>query len=147
MPTTYSTNLKLSLMATGENVNTWGSVTNSNLGTLLEQAIVGAGTVNMPDTDVTLTINDGAASTGRAVFLTLTGTLTATRTLTVPTINKNYIIYNNTTGSQPVLVKTSAGTGVIITNGAKTIIYVDGTDATFAISAVGRVYFPQAALS
>ncbi len=39
MASTYSTNLGLTLMAVGENADTWGDITNDNLGILLEQAI------------------------------------------------------------------------------------------------------------
>ena len=53
MPSTYSTNLKVELIATGEQSGTWGTTTNSNLGTLLEQAIVGY---------VTQAVTDGAAT-------------------------------------------------------------------------------------
>lgn len=45
MASTYS-DLKIQLMATGENSGTWGTVTNANLGTALEEAIVGRATAN-----------------------------------------------------------------------------------------------------
>ena len=39
MSSTYSPNLRLELIANGEQSGTWGNTTNTNLGTLLEQAI------------------------------------------------------------------------------------------------------------
>lgn len=139
MPSTYSTNLKLTLMATGEQSGTWGDVTNENLGTLLEEAIVGIGTVAMADANQTVTILDGTTSTGRMFMIECTGALTATRTLTVPTVDKNYVIYNNTTGGQTITVKTSAGTGVNVGPGLKRFLIVDGTNVVEAISSVGNL--------
>ena len=57
MPSTYS-NLKIQLMATGENNTTWGDVTNLNLGTAIEEAIVGSADVAFSSADVTLTLTD-----------------------------------------------------------------------------------------
>lgn len=139
MPTTYSTNLKLSLMATGEQSGTWGDITNTNLGTLIEQAIVGAATVAMADANQTLSLLDGTTSNGRCVFITCTGALTANRNLTVPTVNKNYIIENATTGGFSIVAKTSAGSGITIAAGTKRFVYADGTNVVEAINAFGTV--------
>jgi hypothetical protein len=128
----FSTNLKIELMATGEKSNSWGVVTNTNLGTALEQAIVGKGNPNFAS-DATLTIsltNSNAAQAARALVLDVTSgvSLSATRELVVPTIQKQYIVQNNTTGGQSITVKTSAGTGVTVPNGKKAHLYVDGTN-------------------
>ena len=118
---TYSTNLKIELMATGENSGTWGTITNTNLGTALEQAIVGYGNPNYTsDANLTISItNSNAAQAARALVLNVTSSvsLTGTRELVVPTIEKQYIVQNNTTGSQSITVKTSAGTGITVPNG------------------------------
>jgi microcystin-dependent protein len=58
--------------------------------------------------------------------------LTATRNLIVPTANKFYAVRNATTGSQSVLVKTSAGTGVTLANGYTQLMYCDGTNVVLA---------------
>jgi len=132
MPSTYSSNLKIELMATGENANTWGNITNTNLGTTLEQAIVGLGNpVFASDANLTITLtNTNAAQAARALVLNATSSvsLTATRELVVPTFQKQYIVQNNTTGGQSITVKTSAGTGVTVPNGRKAHLYVDGTN-------------------
>jgi hypothetical protein len=132
MPSTYSSNLKLELMATGENSGTWGNITNTNLGTAAEQAIVGYGSVvYASDANLTISItNSNAAQAARALVLNVTSSvsLTATRELVVPTIEKQYIVQNNTTGSQSITVKTSAGTGITVPNGRKAHLYVDGTN-------------------
>jgi hypothetical protein len=74
MASTYSTNLKIELIGTGEQAGTWGTTTNSNLGTALEQAIVGKADVTMSSTTITLTLsNSNAAQDARAIYLNLTG--------------------------------------------------------------------------
>jgi hypothetical protein len=132
MASTYSTNLKIELQATGENSGTWGTITNTNLGTALEQAIVGYGNPNYAsDANLTLTYTDtNAAQAARALVLnvTSTGSLSTTRELVVPTIQKQYIVQNNTSGAQSITVKTSGGTGITVPNGRKAHLYVDGTN-------------------
>lgn len=136
MASTYSTNLKIELITTGEQTGDWGVTTNSNFSNVFEQAIVGRGTVNFPsDANVTITLTDSVSSqTARNVYLNLTssGSLTATRDLVVPTNYKNYIIENNTTGGQSIVVKTTAGTGITVPNGKKVPVYVDSTNVVVA---------------
>ena len=63
MASTYSTNLKLELIASGEQSGTWGNSTNNNVGTLIEQSIVGSGSVVFTaDADMSVSISDGATS-------------------------------------------------------------------------------------
>jgi hypothetical protein len=135
MPSTYSNNLKIELQANGENASTWGTITNTNLGTALEQAIVGYATANFTsDTNLTLTYTDtNAAQTARALVLNVTSavSLSAPRELVVPTIQKQYIVQNNTTGSQSITVKTTAGSGISIPAGRKAHLYVDGTNVIY----------------
>lgn len=136
MASTYSSNLKIELVTTGEQTGDWGVTTNDNFSNVFEQAIVGRGTVNFPsDANVTITLTDSVSSqTARNVYLNLTssGSLTATRDLVVPTIYKNYIIENNTTGGQSIVVKTTAGTGITVPNGKKVPVYVDSTNVVVA---------------
>jgi hypothetical protein len=74
MASTYSTNLKIELIGTGEQSGTWGVTTNTNLGTALEQAVVGKADVAMSSTTVTLTLtNANTAQDARAIYLNLTG--------------------------------------------------------------------------
>jgi hypothetical protein len=140
MPSTYSTNLKIELIALGEQVGTWGTTTNGNLGTALEQAIVGRVTVSFAsDANKTLTLsNTNAAQDARALFLNLTSavSLTATRDLIVPAVNKNYIVKNATSGGQSIRVIV-AGVGVTIPNGKTALIYNDGTDITYQFDFAG----------
>jgi hypothetical protein len=129
---TYSSNLKIELIGTGEQVGTWGTTTNSNFSNVFEQSIVGRVAVNFAtDANKTLSTSDSVASQDfRNVYLNLTssGSLSATRDLIVPTINKNYVIQNNTTGGQSIRVITAAGTGTTVPNGTTVPVYVDGTN-------------------
>jgi hypothetical protein len=131
---TYSTNLKIELIGTGEQTGTWGATTNDNFSNVFEQAIVGRGNPDYAsDANLTLTYTDSVASqTARNLYLNVTssvgGGLTATRNLVVPTINKTYVVENNTTGGQSIVVKTSSGSGVTVPNGKKIALYVDGTN-------------------
>ena len=136
MPSTYSANLKVELIATGEKTGTWGDITNSNLGTLLEQAIAGYVTQGVTDGAATvLTIPDGASSNGRNYVIELTGSLSAARTVEVPAVDKPYIFFNNTTGGFSVTVKVTGQTGVVIANGKKAVVYTNSTDVIEVVNA------------
>jgi len=128
MTSTYSPNLKLTLMGTGDQSGTWGDTTNTNLGTLVEEAIAGYTTQTLTGASATttLTIPDGSTSVGRNYVIEFTGSPTVTHTVIVPTADKPYILFNNTSIS--VLVKTTAGTGVTIAAGKKAIVYANSTD-------------------
>ena len=133
MPTTYSTNLALSLIATGEQAGNWGTITNTNLGTLIEQAISGYTTQAITNgADTTIDIQNGVSSVGRNMAIEMTGALTASRNLIVPSNRKLYFIYNNTTGGFAVTVKVSGQTGVSVPNGRKIILVCNGTDVVQA---------------
>lgn len=137
MPSTYS-DLKIELIATGEQSGSWGSTTNINLGTALEEAITGrAEAVFTTDDDLTLDYtNTNGSQEFRNLILNVTSStaLTETRNLIVPTITKQYLVENNTTGSQSIVVKTSAGTGVTVPNGATAHVYADGTNVVQAVT-------------
>ena len=138
MASTYSTNLKIELIGTGEQSGTWGTTTNGNLGTAIEEAVVGYGNPNFTsDANLTISLTDTyTTQTARCFALNVTSgvSLTATRNLVVPTIQKQYLIRNNTTGSQSIVVKTSGGSGVTVPNGAYTLVYVDGTNVVSQIT-------------
>jgi len=132
---TYSTNLALTLINTGDQAGTWGVTTNTNLGTLLEQAISGYVTQAITDgADTTITIPNGSTGVARNMYIECTGTLTANRNLVVPANKKLYFIYNNTSGGFAVTVKVSGQTGVSVPNGEKKLLVSNGTDIVEAIT-------------
>lgn len=135
MASTYSTNLGIELIGTGEQSGTWGTTTNTNLGTLLEQSIAGYATQAVTDGSPTvLTIANGASSTGRNAVISLTGALTAARVVEVPAKTKVFVFSNDTTGGFAVTVKVTGQTGVSIPNGTKAVVYCDATDVRNILS-------------
>lgn len=140
MASTYSPNLKLEIIANGEQSGVWGSTTNTNIGTALEEAIVGRATVTFTSGDVTLPLtNSNASQTGRAFAIRMEGTPAAPANLIVPAINKTYIVRNLT--GQTITVKTAAGTGVALPTNGRFFVYVNGTDVVDVIN-----YLPQLTL-
>jgi hypothetical protein len=130
MSSTFST-LKFELIATGEQSGTWGITTDTNIGTAIEQAIVGMATLTSSDftTNVaTLTLtNTNTAQNARALCLNIAaGAVSAPGTINVPAIQKPYIIINNS--SYTVTVKVSGLTGVAVPTGKRTVVYNNGTD-------------------
>jgi hypothetical protein len=129
MASTYS-DLKIELIGTGEQAGTWGSTTNINLGTALEEAIVGSANVSFSSADVTLTLADNNGSqTARHLRLNLTGTSGGARNLILGSgcqIDKPYIINNGL--ADAVTVKNTTGTGVTVDAGKSMFVYNNGTN-------------------
>jgi hypothetical protein len=127
MASTYS-NLKIQLMATGENSSTWGDVTNTNLGTAIEEAIAGSADVTFASGNVTLTLSDtNGTQQARNMRLNLGGpTGGSTRNLVVPSIEKAYIV--NNTCADSVVVKTAAGSGITVPAGKTMWVYSNATN-------------------
>lgn len=134
MPSTYSTSLGLELMGAGDQAGNWGNTTNTNLGSLIEQAITGVENINMLDATTTLVTGTGTLGTqsARNAVLLLGSALTANRNLVVPSVNKFYAVRNGTSGGYSVVVKTSAGSGVTLANGLTQLMYCDGTNVVAA---------------
>ena len=124
MATTYSTSLKLALLGNGENTGTWGSLTNTNLGTLLEQAITGVLSISLSAGDVTLTSLNGVVDQARNAVIVVTGTQTVTNNVIIPNVPKTYFI--NNTSSFQVGVKTAAGSAYTCPVGTISTVYCDG---------------------
>jgi hypothetical protein len=134
MASTYSPNLRIELIATGEQSNTWGSTTNTNLGTLIEQAISGYVSVDVTGGDVTLTSLNGATDQARQMVVEITGTSVIARTVTAPAVGKVYVVVNdsNTTINFIAL----AGSGVTLVAGARKYIYCDGFNFYEAVTSI-----------
>ena len=132
MASTYSS-LKIQLMTTGENSGTWGNVTNVNLGTAIEEAIVGSADVTFSNADVTLTLSDSNSSqTARNLRLNLTGTVSAAQNLIVPAIEKVYVINNSL--AYAITVRNTTGTGIAVPAGKTMWVYNNGTNIVDAVT-------------
>jgi len=126
MPSTYSTSLGLELIGNGEQAGTWGTTTNTNLGTLLEQAIAGVQSITLTGGDYTLTDFNGLPDEARNAVLVFGGLLAAPCNVIAPAVEKVYIVRNFSNAT--VTVKTSGGNGVAIANAASEVIFCDGTN-------------------
>ena len=147
MVSSYSTDLKLELMVTGENAGTWGDITNTNL-VILQQAIAGYQTVALnATTGATLTFTNGALSDGKNAVIELTGTITGNVSVIIPDgIEKTYLVKNATSGAFTVQIKTTSGTGPTFAADDKGIklVYSNGTDVVdSSLQKLSSDYAPQ----
>ena len=136
MSSTFSS-LKFELIGSGEQSGTWGTTTNTNIGTAIEQAIVGMATLEAADFTAnvcTLTLaNTNAAQDARALCLKIdAAALSAASIINVPAIQKPYLVIN--AAAHAVTVKVSGQTGVAVPAGSRTVVYNDGTDVGNQIS-------------
>lgn len=129
MPSSFSPNLRITLQASDENSNTWGTITNTNLGTVLEQAIAGWGVIDVTILSVTLTVVDGDSDQARNAILSFTGTPASPATVYAPNgVTKMYVAYNSTTQNVTLAVASSSGTTVMVPAGACYQVVCDGTN-------------------
>jgi len=146
MASTYSSDLKLELMTTGEKSGTWGTITNTNL-QQLEQAASGYLSLAVGSADVALALSNGAVSNGKNLYFKLTGTLTANRTVTMPDSSERVFIVEDATArsssNYTLTVKTVSGTGLALPVGSTTVLYSDGTNITGKLQTKGY-YTPSA---
>jgi len=130
MASSYSTDLKLELMVTGENAGTWGDNTNNNLN-LIQQAIAGYEAIALTDGGtVALAMTDKTISNARNMVIKFTGTLTTASTVTIPDSIEKFYIFDCSAVSGPtnLTIKTASGTGFTL-NAAKIFAaYSDGTN-------------------
>jgi len=132
MASTYS-DLKFELIGTGEQSGTWGTTTNTNLGTAIEEAITGSADVSFSSADVTLTLTDtNGTQTARNLRLNLTGTSGGARNLIVPAIEKFYIVNNGL--ADACTVKVSGQTGVSVPAGKAMLLFNNSTDVVDAVT-------------
>jgi len=144
MASSYSTNSKLELITTGEKAGLWGTITNTNL-QILEQLSTGYLSLAVGGGDVALALDNGATSNGKNIYIKLTGTLTANRTVTIPDTAERVMIFQDATtressGSIKTLtVKTVSGSGVLIPSGATVLVYSDGTNVNLGMKTKGYI--------
>jgi len=141
MASTFSTDLSLELVATGEKAGLWGAITNTNL-QLLQTAASGYVEVALSTGTTTLSLADGdATANGKHLYIKLTGTLSGNASLAMPASttggnsNRVFFVEDGTTrglasDSFTVTLLTtgqSAGTQVPLPEGAKALVYSRGS--------------------
>ena len=150
MASTYSSDLSLELVATGEKAGLWGTITNTNLQILQASS---SGVVNVPmstGSDVTLSLADGsAAANGKNIYLKLTGTMAGNNSLIIPasttggTATRVYIIQDatdRTTANKYTLSVKTAGSSnpIAVPVGATMVVHSNGTDARLDVLQEGN---------
>src|SRR5210317_409498 len=147
MASTYSSDLKLELITTGEKSGTWGTITNTNL-QQLEQAVSGYIAIDVTSADVNLALSNGAVSNGKNFYIKLvtnTGSneLTGNRIVTMPDSAERVFVVEDATNRSSSLftltVKTVSGTGVVLPVASTNLVYSDGTNINLGIRHKGYV--------
>lgn len=134
MPSTYSPDLRIELIANGEKSGTWGTITNDNLGVIIEDAISGLASVTTVSANQALTAQNGAVDQARCAALSLDTTTGANFAVYVPPVTKLYVVENVsayivTVYASTVLGNTTAaGTGATIPAGKSVLVRCDGTN-------------------
>jgi hypothetical protein len=134
MPSSYSPDLRIELIANGEQSGTWGSTTNSNLGTIIEDAIAGLASVSVTTANQALTALNGAADQARCAAINLTTLTTAAFSVYVPPVPKLYVINNASAYTATIYCSTvlgnttAAGTGVAVPANRSVLLRSDGTN-------------------
>jgi hypothetical protein len=135
MSSTYSPDLRIELIGTGDQAGVWGNTTNNNLGTLMENAIAGYTSVSVVASPQALTANDGALDEARFAALALTTTTGANFTVCIPPNSKLYTFYNTSSYVATITNSTvkngivaSGGTTVAIPAGKTMSVWSDGTN-------------------
>jgi len=133
----YTTSLRLVQPNTGEYSGTWGTQVNTGLTALVDTSVAGAASITMTAANYTLTSNNGATDEARSMFLVLGGTPGASFNVICPAVSKLYFVTNSTGFAQTV--KTSAGTGISVPNGARMTLRCDGTNVLEAQTYFGSL--------
>jgi hypothetical protein len=133
----YTTSLRLVQPNTGEYSGTWGTQVNTGLTALVDTSVAGTASITMTAANYTLTSNNGATDEARSMFLVLGGTPGASYQVICPAVSKLYFVTNSTGFAQTV--KTSAGTGISVPNGARMTLRCDGTNVLEAQTYFGSL--------
>ena len=134
MASTFSPDLRIELIGAGEQPGVWGTTTNTNLGTLIEDAIAGYVSVSVTSANQAFTANNGAADQARNATIALTTTTGAAFAVYAPPASKQYVIYNTTAYAATIYNSTllgnttAAGAGIVISAGTKRIVFSDATN-------------------
>lgn len=136
---TYSPDLRIELITTGDQAGTWGTTTNTNLAYVIEQAVAGYISVAVASANQALTYLNGGtavAADNQSVHaaIALTTSTGANFAVYAPPASKLYTIYNASSYTATVYNSTvignttAAGTGVAVPAGKVMTVWSDGTN-------------------
>ena len=134
MPSSYSPSLRIELIAPGEQAGTWGTTTNTNLGTLVEDAISGYVSVAVASANQAFTALNGAADQSRNAIINLTTSTSADFAIYAPPESKQYTIKNASSFTATIYNSTAlgnttaAGAGVAIPAGKTMTVWSEGVN-------------------
>ena len=138
MSSTYSSNLRVELIGSGDQAGTWGTTTDNNFAFIFDSAIAGINTVTISSTNQALTYVNGPTSTAalnQSIYAILKlNSAAAASAIYAPPVSKQYIIWNNSSftitifNSTVIGNTTAAGTGIAIATGNKVMVWSDGTN-------------------
>jgi hypothetical protein len=135
MASTYSPDLRIELIANGEKSGTWGTITNLNLGTIIEDAIAGVATVTTASAAQALTVFNGAQDQARCSTLVLNTAAASNYNVYVPPVPKLYVVRNTSATYTCTLYAstvagntTAAGSGITVPTSTSMIVRCDGTN-------------------
>lgn len=144
MASTYSSDLRIELIANGEQSGTWGSTTNNNLGTLIEDAISGKAVVTVTSSAQALTALNGVADQARCAAIEIVNSSGGNCSVYVPPVTKLYVIRNTSSlytatvyanqGPLPPQSTQAAGVGIAIPPSKTMFIRCDNTDMVDCVS-------------
>ena len=137
MASTYTTNIRLTKQADGENPNSWGQILNDGVISLVDSAIAGYTTVSLGSAaTVTLSENQGAADQARSAILEFKGSVGGvydTINVLIPNNSKTYIVKNSVSyndGTDAIVLKVAGNTGTTVTDGSTALYVTNGTTVT-----------------
>jgi hypothetical protein len=146
MPSSYSPSLRIELIAPGEQAGTWGTTTNTNLGTLVEDAISGYVSVAVASANQAFTALNGAADQSRNAIIELVSAPSAFAVYAPPE-SKLYTIFNNTSHTATIYNSTAlgnttaAGAGVAIPAGKTMTVWSEGVNFAFQNTSLATANF------
>jgi hypothetical protein len=144
MASTYTTRIRLVKQGDGDNPNSWGTVLNNGVTSLVDDAIAGYTTVELgANATVTLSAVDGGSDIPRNAFLETNGTVGGAHTtisMIIPNVTKGYVINNQTaytTTTNVVKIKTAPGAGYVIPQGSVVQVIVDTDGSVWSTNTAG----------
>ena len=147
MPSSFTSRLKLEKQASGENSGNWGNLVNYVFNRL-DSSIKGYQSVSVAgSSNVTLTSNNSTSNTDDSstddqvhnAILEFTGTLTGDIHVFTDAVETKYTVFNNTSGAYTLTFAPTGGSGVVLKQGAKTLVYTDGTTMIDIMADLGDI--------